>query len=218
MTPKIQGETLTYQQDNDEHTLTVGTTAWFAWLETASTFSFVSDLGTFTARKEQAGHKRGGWYWKAYRKQQGKLFSLYLGKSETLTLVRLYAVAQALADSRGSSEAAGQRSPEFNSNQAADFPPLRTDENRLQSLPAQLTTLIGREQEISAISGLLQREEVRLVTLTGTGGIGKTRLGIEVASRLLDTFADGVAFVSLAPLIHPSLVLHTIAHTLGLAK
>jgi ATP/maltotriose-dependent transcriptional regulator MalT len=97
MTPTVQGETLVYRQDGQEQVLTVGTAAWFAWLETASTFSFVSEEGTFTARREQAGHKRGGWYWKAYRKQHGKLSSRYLGKSETITLARLQTVAQALA-------------------------------------------------------------------------------------------------------------------------
>ena len=97
MTPTVQGETLIYRQDGQEQVLTVDTAAWFAWLETASTFSFVSETGSLTARREQAGHKRGGWYWKAYRKQHGKLTSRYLGKSETLTLARLQAVAQALA-------------------------------------------------------------------------------------------------------------------------
>ncbi len=98
MTPTIQGETLVYRQDGQEQVLTVDTAAWFAWLETASTFSFVSEEGLFTARREQAGHKRGGWYWKAYRKLHGKLSSRYLGKSETVTLARLQTVAQALAD------------------------------------------------------------------------------------------------------------------------
>ena len=98
MTPKVQGETLVYQLDGQEQVLIVDTAAWFAWLETASTFSFVSETGSFTARREQAGHKRGGWYWKAYRKQHGKLSSHYLGKSETITLAHLQAVAQALAD------------------------------------------------------------------------------------------------------------------------
>ena len=98
ITPTVQGETLVYWQDGQEQVLTVDTAAWFAWLETASTFSFVSEEGHFTARREQAGHKRGGWYWKAYRKQHGKLSSRYLGKSETVTLARLQTVAQALAD------------------------------------------------------------------------------------------------------------------------
>src|SRR2546421_6191426 len=98
VTPTVQGETLVYRQDGQEQVLPVDTAAWFAWLETASTFSFVSEEGSFTARREQAGHKRGGWYWKAYRKQHGKLSSRYLGKSETLTLAHLQMVAQALAD------------------------------------------------------------------------------------------------------------------------
>ena len=98
MTPKVQGKTLVYQLDGQEQVLIVDTAAWFAWLETASTFSFVSETGSFTARREQAGHKRGGWYWKAYRKQHGKLSSRYLGKSETITLVCLQAVAQTLTD------------------------------------------------------------------------------------------------------------------------
>src|SRR5256886_4730976 len=98
MTPTVQGKTLVYRQDGQEQELIVDTAAWFAWLETASTFSFGSSEGLFTARREQAGHKRGGWYWKAYRKQHGKLSSRYLGKSETVTLARLQTVAQALAD------------------------------------------------------------------------------------------------------------------------
>ena len=97
MTATVQGDILVYRQDEQEQALTVGTAAWFAWLETASTFAFVSAAGTFTARREQAGHKRGGWYWKAYRKQQGKLSSTYLGKSDVLTLDRLNAAAQTLA-------------------------------------------------------------------------------------------------------------------------
>src|SRR2546430_3847520 len=98
ISPTVQGETLVYRQDGQEQVLTVDSAAWFAWLGTASTFSFVSETGSFTARREQAGHKRGGWYWKAYRKQHGQLSSRYLGKSETITLARLQTVAQALAD------------------------------------------------------------------------------------------------------------------------
>lgn len=88
----------------------------------------------------------------------------------------------------------------------------------MQNLPTQLTSLIGRECEIAAVCSLLERKEVRLLTLSGTGGIGKTRLGIEVAARLFETFSDGVAFVPLAPIIHPALVLLTIKQTLGLLQ
>src|SRR5439155_13363075 len=86
------------------------------------------------------------------------------------------------------------------------------------NLPAQLTSLIGREQEEAAACTLLRRQEVRLLTLTGTGGVGKTRLGLQVATDLLDDFADGVCFVSLAPISDPDLVIPTIAQTLGIKE
>jgi ATP/maltotriose-dependent transcriptional regulator MalT len=110
-TPIVRGNTLTYQQDEREQVLLVETPAWYAWLETASTFAFTSKAGTFTARKERSGNQRGGWYWKAYRTQQGKLTSLYLGKAQALTLERLNAVAQALAHpfTRDAGEAAVER-------------------------------------------------------------------------------------------------------------
>ncbi|HEY6409037.1 MAG TPA: adenylate/guanylate cyclase domain-containing protein, partial [Ktedonobacteraceae bacterium] len=98
----------------------------------------------------------------------------------------------------------------------ADFPPLKTLDVRLNNLSLQLTSLIGREQEVLAVRTLLQRPAVRLVTLTGMGGIGKTRLGLQVATELLDTFVDGTYFVSLASINDPMLVIDTIAHLLGL--
>ena len=82
------------------------------------------------------------------------------------------------------------------------------------NLPTPLTPLIGREQEVASASALLKRPEVRLVTLTGTGGVGKTRLGLQVATELVADFPDGVYFVSLAPISDPDLVIPTIAQTL----
>ena len=100
----------------------------------------------------------------------------------------------------------------------ADFPPLRNAFKQFNNLPAQITPLIGRGQEVTATATLLQRENIRLLTLTGTGGIGKTRLGLAVANELLDIFADGVCFVPLAPISDPALVIPTIAHLLGLEQ
>ena len=91
--------------------------------------------------------------------------------------------------------------------QSADFPP---------HLPIQPTPFIGREKEVDAVHHLFLREDVRLVTLTGPGGVGKTRIALHVVGQLHAHFADGVWFVSLAPISDPDLVIPTIAQTLGL--
>ena len=83
------------------------------------------------------------------------------------------------------------------------------------NLPAQLTPLIGREHAADAVAALALREDVRLVTLTGPGGVGKTRLALQVAEDLLDQFEDGVCLVALAPVRDAALVAATIAETLG---
>jgi len=100
----------------------------------------------------------------------------------------------------------------------ADFPPLKTLDTQPNNLPIQFTSLIGREKEVAAVQNLLCREDIRLLTLTGTGGTGKTRLGLQVAAELNDSFADGVFFVNLAPISDPDLVVPTIAQTLGLQE
>jgi predicted ATPase/DNA-binding NarL/FixJ family response regulator len=86
------------------------------------------------------------------------------------------------------------------------------------NLPAQLTTLVGREREVAAVRALLRRPEVRFVTLSGTGGVGKTRLGLQVAAEVLGEFAEGVCFVSLAPISDSGLVVPTIAEVLGIRE
>lgn len=85
------------------------------------------------------------------------------------------------------------------------------------NLPAQVTPLVGRRQEIAMVRRLLA-EGARLLTLTGPGGVGKTRLGLQIAAVMRDAFSDGVFFVPLAPLQEPTLVLSTIAHTLGIKE
>ncbi len=88
----------------------------------------------------------------------------------------------------------------------------------LTNLPALLTSTIGRAREIAALVDLLCQPETRLVTLTGPGGVGKTRLSLEVARELQAFFADGVFFVSLAPLREPGQVLLAIAQAVGIEE
>jgi predicted ATPase len=82
-------------------------------------------------------------------------------------------------------------------------------------LPAPVTSLIGREKEIAAVREYLEKPDIRLVTLIGPPGIGKTRLSIESARAALPDFPDGVFFVPLAPLGDPSLIALTIIQALG---
>ncbi|MCW5849287.1 MAG: tetratricopeptide repeat protein [Anaerolineae bacterium] len=100
----------------------------------------------------------------------------------------------------------------------ADFPPLKTLDARPNNIPTQLTPLIGRTAELAALQELLLRETVRLITLTGPGGVGKTRLSVQVAGDVLDHFADGVFFVNLAPVTDPCLVVAAIAQTLAVRE
>jgi predicted ATPase/DNA-binding CsgD family transcriptional regulator/tRNA A-37 threonylcarbamoyl transferase component Bud32 len=85
-------------------------------------------------------------------------------------------------------------------------------------VPTSLTPLVGRQQEVASLCELLAHPDVRLLTFLGVGGIGKTRLSIQVASQLRDHFADGVCFVGLAPISDPSLALSSIAQELGLQE
>ena len=103
-------------------------------------------------------------------------------------------------------------------NLPRDFPPLKTLDNRPNNLPLQPNPLIGREREVEAVRQLLLQPEVRLVTLTGPGGTGKTRLALQVAADVLDDFADGAWFINLAPLTDPALVVPTIAQALGVQE
>jgi predicted ATPase/class 3 adenylate cyclase len=100
----------------------------------------------------------------------------------------------------------------------ADFPALRFTEDHPTNLSPQRDRLLGRERELTEVCELLRQNGVGLVTLTGPGGTGKTRLGLAVAAVLLDAFADGVFVVDLAPLADPALVPAAIGQALGVRE
>ncbi len=101
---------------------------------------------------------------------------------------------------------------------AVVFPPLRGLDARPTNLPVQPTELIGRERELEAVTDLLRESDTRLVTLTGPGGTGKTRLAVHAAAALLDDFPDGVFFVPLEAVAEPELVGSAIAMAAGIRQ
>jgi predicted ATPase/class 3 adenylate cyclase len=98
----------------------------------------------------------------------------------------------------------------------SEFPPLKSLDARPNNLPRQLTSFIGRETEIDEVKRLLTA--AHLVTITGAGGVGKTRLAIQIASNLLDQYVDGVWLIELAPLSDPALAPKLVATALGVPE
>jgi predicted ATPase/class 3 adenylate cyclase len=99
---------------------------------------------------------------------------------------------------------------------ASDFPPPRSLEARPHNLPIQLTSFVGRRREIADVTDRLRR--TKLLTLSGPGGVGKTRLALQVAAEILLEFADGARFVDLSPVTDPALVPRAIAAALAIRE
>ena len=139
--------------------------------------------------------------------------------------VRLLAVALRLApeertifmDAARQDEASMEARPRHDANDAAARQALGIGV-RLQVALVPATPLIGREREVRAVGALLRRRELRLLTLSGPPGVGKTRLALQVAASLEGTFADGACFVGLAPLGDPAHVIPAIAQAVGIRE
>jgi predicted ATPase/class 3 adenylate cyclase len=100
----------------------------------------------------------------------------------------------------------------------ADFPPIRTLATRPNNLPLQPTPFLGREEQVAQVVALLSRGDVRVLTITGPGGVGKTRVALQVAADVLEDFPDGVWFVDLSVLDDPTLVPSAIAGVFGVRE
>ncbi len=205
--------------------------SWFTWLQGHSIFVYELPFLHFTARKER---RAGGAYWYAYRRRGGKLHTAYLGKSDELTLERLSTVATGMQQVENATRMPAAMpsatptampthhtaTPSTTDFDAPSAPHLRpTLQPCIQpppGLPVPLTPLIGREVDAARAAALLCRPSVRLLSLVGRGGIGKTRLALQVAAEIAERFADGVYLVPLAEVRDPQMVLPVVARALGI--
>jgi LuxR family maltose regulon positive regulatory protein len=172
-TPRIHGTSL-LQPGQQTDLIEVGTPTWFAWLEAATTFAFADAAGSFTARKERSG--RSGAYWKAYRMRGRMLRRVYLGKSSDLTLVRLQAAAQELAERApgiGTSRV-DQDLPQHDHTAGSQSPMLGALLLAAKlSIPQAPAELIARAQLVDRLNLGLRG---RLTLLSAPAGFGKTTL------------------------------------------
>jgi LuxR family maltose regulon positive regulatory protein len=154
-----------YEQQGQQLTIPVGTPPWYGWLETATAFSFVGEEGTFTAHKMRAGSQRGSWYWRAYRRQRGRLSTCYLGISTNLTLSSLRDAARRLT----------MRSTLETSDAAPSILLLNT-KFALPRLPVQH---VSRPRLLTLLTQNIQRP---FTLISAPAGSGKTTLLAEWAS------------------------------------
>ncbi len=179
--------TLMYQQDGRQMTLPVGSSSWFSWLQTATSFTFKHDAGSFTARKTRASNGRGNWYWYAYRRRHGRLFNLYLGTSEHMTLPRLQKAAHTLTvrvDGPTTEQSTPSvpstplhPSPSSANSIAVDHLSLLTTKLHLPRLPVQH---VSRPRLLARLTQAVQRP---VTLVSAAAGSGKTTLLAEWAGQ-----------------------------------
>ncbi|SRR5216683_724685 len=235
--PKAAPYRLTWDSEQEVYTLcdnsskrklpvTPDSQEWFALLSNTPSFTFSGQHGQLTVRQE--ARPGGGAYWYAYRRTGKRMVKKYLGRTLELTLAYLEEVAREIAASSAfhSKQEPLARDPSLEQAYFSSPKPSIVSEALHSSpkskpvwkMPAFLTPFVGRQQEVATICALLSRPEVRMLTLWGTGGIGKTRLAIEAAGMMRTSFADGACFVGLAPIRDPDLVMLTIARALGIQE
>jgi predicted ATPase/DNA-binding CsgD family transcriptional regulator len=226
-TPRIRDGTLVAYDGGVSNTIRVGEVDWWRWLDAPGSthFRFEQGADAFTARRER---REGGWYWYAYRKRNGRLRKAYLGRTADLTADHLSAVAATLAhtgktttptsDSARSFLGSAPRARSFPDfpGQPRLVPPAPRREVRRHNFPEYATSFIGREQARSDLRRLIAT--TRLLTATGPGGVGKSRLALQVAADVLDAYPDGAWLVELAGLADSRLVPHTVARALGIRE
>jgi len=149
------------------------------------------------------------------------LMCVYAASGQRSRALRQYARCQTALNRELDSEPDEETTSLFTAIQTAeagqaDQP--RASTGPFNNLPALPSRTVGRDREGDSVQGLLWRQDVRLVTLTGPGGVGKTRLALEAAAGMVEDFADGVAYVPLATMRDPDLVIPTIARTLGISE
>ena len=172
----VQNGVLLYASQGQHRTIIVGTPSWYAWLETATTFTFTCEEGSFTARKMRAGNRRGGWYWRAYRRKLGQLSTCYLGVSANATLPRLQEAARLLA-----LRAVGQTPGKEAAEQELRSPSSASSPARTLALPLSSKFAIPRLPVPSVprphlLTLLEQGAQKALTLVSAPAGSGKTTL------------------------------------------
>jgi predicted ATPase/DNA-binding SARP family transcriptional activator len=160
-------------------------------------------------------HARSGQRAAALRQYEecARVLEAELGAAPSEETTQLY---RAIVEGREGPSPAGRPLAEHISTEPVSE--RRSPRQPQHNLPVQATPFIGREAQLAEVGELLRRPEVRLLTLTGAGGAGKTRLALQVASGMLAEYPDGVYLVDLAPVRDPGLVVPTIAKTLGVIE
>ncbi|HVB21577.1 MAG TPA: LuxR C-terminal-related transcriptional regulator [Ktedonobacteraceae bacterium] len=166
-TPKVQdGVLFQDKMPSTDATIVVGTTVWYSWLECQSSFRFACLEGTFTARKER---RADSWYWYAYRRQKGRLHTVYMGKSDDLTLIRLSEIAQLMTLECASTDGEGA-AQSVQSERVLDQDELLITK---LSVPPVRSSLVARQRLVTQLDAGLGS---KLILVTGPAGFGKTTL------------------------------------------